>query len=197
MEGVAVAGGIRHRARTSVSSLTAFPPLIEPSMRITRTRLSFKVMRSHTRGCAGHPARRARPLCNRPPKKRTSSRTPPRVFAPLPTRPLCRPTHRPPPSGGRELASLPAGTNRLPGESAPARVRCLSTAHRVPPLLDTMNPKSTDAVRPELPPIHRFRPDVCSGCSPTRRKWGMLIHPQGHQLLWKSIACHPDRESRF
>ena len=57
-------------------------PLIEPSMRISRTGLSFEIMRSHTRSRAVRPVRRSRPLCDRPPGKRTSSRTPPRASAP-------------------------------------------------------------------------------------------------------------------
>ena len=57
-------------------------PLIEPSVRISRTGLSFEIMRSHTRSRAVRPVRRSRPLCDRPPGKRTSSRTPPRASAP-------------------------------------------------------------------------------------------------------------------
>ena len=57
-------------------------PLIEPSVRISRTGLSFEIMRSHTRSRAVRPLRRSRPLCGQPPGKRTSSRTPPRASDP-------------------------------------------------------------------------------------------------------------------
>ena len=57
-------------------------PLIEPSVRISRTGLSFEIMRSHTRNRAVRPVRRSRPLCGLPPGKRTSSQTPPRASDP-------------------------------------------------------------------------------------------------------------------
>ena len=57
MEGVAVSGGFRHRAGASPSTLTTIPlPLIEPNVRISRTRLSFEIMPSHTQSWPSAPA---------------------------------------------------------------------------------------------------------------------------------------------
>ena len=83
-------------------------PLIEPSVRISRTGLSFEIMRSHTRSRpvrpSGVPDRSAteRPESARLPGLRLGP--PPQ----LPTRPLWRPRpcSRPPLRGHRELASL-------------------------------------------------------------------------------------------
>ena len=122
-------------------------PLIEPSVRISRTGLSFEIRRSPTRSCSVRPLRRSRPLCGQPAGNRTSSRTPPRASDPATDTAAVPHAHALPTAAQRrsfftevlQSVSVPPRTapiatrwnEQRAGGPTPAGTRCLSTANEI------------------------------------------------------------------